>query len=860
MSLLPPAPAGTDYRKAEYKLRKEDKRGEQYITTGTFKLAAPDRTLEHLHAAPSLILDCDLVDFERGESGTDSQRKAKLRALPQAELDTRIGEQARCVSGIVGRLCGALPTRVVSSGYGVHVYLWLSAADALRVPEVRAANKALMQRVNAEAGFELADPQVHDAGTRILRIPGTMNTKNPAMPRTVVVLQSHDTTHDLERWLTVAPAPAKAVAPAPAPAKAVAPAPAPAKAKAKAKAKAETAPADPFAAAYARASAALAWMLAECPFFVWAQENPEKVGRESWRGGATNIAFLMGEEGRAAFHAFSALDPKQYDAPACDQFYTDALKSAESHGPITYATLAACGGWPGPAPEGERSPAFFASRMVRPAPAPAEADPGGRLFRNPETGAILPVLANFRKLLRADPVYGGGALRHNLLKRRIEHAGKVFKEEEDVEIVEYFADTYRVCFPLAWIGRCVVVEAARNEYCPVRDWLAPLAWDEQSRFVDVLERVLKVAATPLHVAYLRSFFVSAVARVFSTDPQGVKVDTIFVLKGPQGCRKSTFFRILGSPFFSDSDVDLSSKDGKMTVAAAWITEWSEIDHSLTKHVQSAVKAFLTSQSDNFRPPYARMNVDIPRRSIICGTTNQDEFLQDATGSRRFNVLAVSTLIDTELLSSMRDQLWAEAVHLYRTGCSWHLTAEEDALRSVDSVASEVSEVWESTIANYVDQHRMASVTFENVMEGAILKDRAFWTQADKQRVGRALVSIGFARHRGNTPGNRTATYTRAPLAEATNLVPFPRAYPVPTAPSRRTADVPPVYRTADVPPVYRTADVPPPPPPPSHRTPDVWAELFARPAALADAEGYVPSLADAEGYVPSLATKTLWER
>ena len=378
MTALPPPLDGSVYR-----LRVLN--GDQYTTTGTFKPDAPNDKAEHLHAAPSLVLDCDLADFElpKGTKDEIDARKAVLRALPQAELDTRLEPLAPRIAGVVTQLCGAPPSRIVTSGYGVHVYLWLSDADALRVPEVRAANKALMQRVNAAAGFHLADPSVHDAGTRVLRIPGTTNTKNPAMPRPVVMLQSHDTTHDLERWLMVAPQrPAPSV-----PSASMPPAP--------------SAPyvvtSDPFAAAFTREADALAWVLAHCPFFLWAQAHPQDVGRSAWRGAAVNIAALAGEGGRAAFHAFSELDAARYNRSACDQLYADALRSAESHGPITYAVLAEGGDWPGPVPDGARSPAASGRQAVRPAPsAPNLGDPGEGLRRNAKTGAILPCMTRGR--------------------------------------------------------------------------------------------------------------------------------------------------------------------------------------------------------------------------------------------------------------------------------------------------------------------------------------------------------------------------------------------------------------------------------------------------------------------------------
>ena len=763
MTALPPALDGHEYRRRVHN-------GDKYQTTGLFRRGAPQGTLEHLVSAPSLVLDCDLVDFERGEEGTKDERKAELHALPSADLEARIGALASYVSGIVAQICGAPPTRVVSSGYGVHVYLWLAPADALRVPEVRRANAALVKAVNEVSGFTIADPAVHDAGTRILRIPGTTNTKNPAMPRPVVMLQSHDTTHDLERWLTAAPQrPAPSV-----PSASMPPAPsAP-----------YVATSDPFASAFAREADALAWVLAHCPFFRWAQENPQAVGRASWRGAAVNIAALAGEGGRAAFHTFSALDAARYDRSSCDAIYTDALRSAESHGPITYAVLAGGGDWPGPVPDGARSPASSGRQAVRPAPsAPNLGDPGEGLRRNAKTGAVLPTLANLQKLMRDDPTYGGGALRRNLLRRQTEHAGKPYKDESDVRLVEYLDDTYRVPFPLAWIAPVVMAEAREHEYCPVRDWLSGLAWDGACRMIDVLVRVLGVTASPLHVGYLRSFLVGAVARVLTTDPRGVKVDTVLVLKGPQGARKSTFFSILGGVFFADSDVDLSSKDGFMSAASAWIIEWAEIDHALSKHQQSAVKKFLTSQVDSYRPPYARATIHEPRRSVIVGTTNEDVFLQDAGGSRRFHVVGVSGIIDTDLLSSMRDQLWAEAVHLYRSGCSWHLDATLDAERVTASEDHQRDGRWDSTIRNWVAQHSIAEVTVDRILIECIIREAGQWTDKDRNDVAISLERLHFQRFRPMVQGVRRGYVFRRsiPPGEASNVVPFP----VPQAPSRK---------------------------------------------------------------------------
>ena len=784
-SALPPAPDGYEYRRRVHN-------GDKYQTTGLFRRGAPQGTLEHLVSAPALVLDCDLANYElpNGTKDEIDARKAVLRALSQAELDTRLEPLAPRIAEVVTQICGAPPTRIVSSGYGVHVYLWLTEADSLRVAEVRSANKALMLRVNAEAGFHLADPAVHDAGTRILRIPGTSNTKNKAVPRPVVVLQSHDTTHDLERWLTVAPAKASTPAPAPAPA----PAKAKAKAKAVAPAPAETAPAetaDPFADAFARPAKALAWMLAEEEFFRWAQAHPEKVGRESWRGAATNIAFLLGEGGRAAFHTFSALDPKQYDAQACDQFYTDALRSAESHGPITYATLAACGDWPGPAPEGERSPAFFASRMVRPAPAPAYADPTDDAARNAMTVQLnkknIPVndLINITVIFRLDPNYGAH-LRYNVRKNRVEWRGEPCGKKEIARAHSYLKRAYGCTFYRPWVAEAMTDIAEEHAYDPVEEYLNERAlWDGAPRRKWFLN-VLGAEPTPLNMAYLTCFLVGAVARALDKNKLGVQMDTALILKGPQGVGKTSIFRALGGAFHRGSRIDLNSKDRFSAVRGPWIVEWTELDETTSNAQPGSIKEFLTTMVDSYRPLYVNDEVEAPRRCVIVGTTNEDQFLRDGTGSRRFHVIETKDEVDTSLITAMRDQIWGEAVHLYRSGTKWWLTKEENELRAGASDTFQVEEVWEDRVRKYVNEssvnrrgeEKLYEITADEILTNCISKEVAHWSTKDRTRIGYILKGLGFSRTKVK---GENSQYMRP--RPAGNVVPLRPIYIPPEAPS-----------------------------------------------------------------------------
>jgi predicted P-loop ATPase len=96
----------------------------------------------------------------------------------------------------------------------------------------------------------------------------------------------------------------------------------------------------------------------------------------------------------------------------------------------------------------------------------------------------------------------------------------------------------------------------------------------------------------------------------------------------------------------------------------------------------AIKAFLTTEVDQYRDPYDHTDRLHPRRCIFAGCCNDIAFLHDDTGNRRFWPITIVNKMSLDFIKYIRenrDQLWAEAVHRYKNGETWYLDARDEAL-------------------------------------------------------------------------------------------------------------------------------------------------------------------------------------
>jgi hypothetical protein len=203
-----------------------------------------------------------------------------------------------------------------------------------------------------------------------------------------------------------------------------------------------------------------------------------------------------------------------------------------------------------------------------------------------------------------------------------------------------------------------------KRFDPVCDYLDAQRWDGRPRLDRWLITYLGAEDTPLNRSIGRKVLVAAVRRVRQP---GCKFDYVMVLEGKQGTGKSTTLRILaGDDNFSDQPIlHLETRAQQEALEGVWIFEISELVGLRRTEIET-VKSFLSKTSDDARPAYGRFRTDQRRRCIFVGTTNDNEYLRDNTGNRRFWPVRTGR-IDLIALKQDRDQLWAEAAAMEKGG-------------------------------------------------------------------------------------------------------------------------------------------------------------------------------------------------
>lgn len=285
---------------------------------------------------------------------------------------------------------------------------------------------------------------------------------------------------------------------------------------------------------------------------------------------------------------------------------------------------------------------------------------GGGQNKDPYPLLIFP---NIARVLRKDP-YFKDTIRKNDFSHFVEvknNQGKWEPLNDDFisQAREYIAENFSCFVKLSkdMITDAIIRVAGDNRVNPPRDYFTSLSWDGVPRLNSWIHHAYGTPDDELNQAIGANWLKGLVKRVMQP---GCQFDEVLALESPQGYRKSTSLRVMGSPWHVETTHSLDNKDFYLLLAQNVIVEFSE-GEIMDRSSVNKIKAEITKTEDQLRPPYERGMVTFKRSCVFAVTTNRLE-LKDDTGNRRWLPVQLQKIADIDWLTKYKDQLYAEAYH------------------------------------------------------------------------------------------------------------------------------------------------------------------------------------------------------
>lgn len=338
----------------------------------------------------------------------------------------------------------------------------------------------------------------------------------------------------------------------------------------------------------------------------------------------------------------------------------------------------------------------------------------------------------------------GSAIKFNDFAGRVEWRGVPLKDEDVIDVRLMIEDAGFE--PHASdVLPALIRHAHDNTYDPVRLYLDNLAWDKKPRLDAWLQTYMGAPAHEILSVFGAKFLIGAVARIYQP---GCQMDNALVFEGKQGAGKTTAVAALfGRENMISSISDFKSKEASIALQGRWVAEIAELA-ALKKSDITEAKKFITETVDQYRPTFGKAIIDRPRRCVFIGTTNENKYLQDQTGNRRWWPVPCGQ-VDVEGIARDRDQLWAEAVHRFNAGEPWWIT-DREILSKAEMVQADraLHDPWEDLIDAWLAENvGVEFITSARLLTEAVKQPGERQTRADEMRVSDIMTGKGWAHER-----------------------------------------------------------------------------------------------------------------
>ncbi|HIA1612817.1 TPA: VapE domain-containing protein [Salmonella enterica] len=303
-------------------------------------------------------------------------------------------------------------------------------------------------------------------------------------------------------------------------------------------------------------------------------------------------------------------------------------------------------------------------------------------------------------------------------------------------------------------------------------WLDELEWDGVPRIDTFYHTHFGTADTAYTRAVSLYMWTALAGRVLEP---GIKADMVPILVGPQGCGKSSGVEALSPDPMFFTEISFAEKDDDLArkMRGRLLAEIGELRGLNTKELES-IKAFVTRTHENWIPKYREFATQFPRRLVFIGTTNEDEFLADKTGNRRWLPVEVSK-VDVQAIRRDLLLLWAEARETFTRSGGIQFRDAERLAASVHEKYT-IKDAWLETVEKWLDTPDMLTeeiprtrkfLRASDVLRDAIGLNPSHIGKREEMRISNVLQKCGYKRVQRRVDGKKMRIFEPASQPDPT---------------------------------------------------------------------------------------------
>jgi hypothetical protein len=247
-------------------------------------------------------------------------------------------------------------------------------------------------------------------------------------------------------------------------------------------------------------------------------------------------------------------------------------------------------------------------------------------------------------------------------------------DEADYARIQYKAEQMGFAkISTAMVRENVLMVCSNNTFDSAIEWGNSLVWDGVPRCETLLQKYFGADDTPYVTA--ASLYIASAMGGRLMEP-GCKADAAIVLVGSQGAGKTVSINALAPMPDTFVEISLHSRDSDLSrhLRGKLVGELAELRGLKSKDAED-IKAWMSRTTEEWVPKYMEFTKTFKRRLTFWGSTNDNQFLNDVTGNRRWLPIKVNNP-KPDLIKQDCLQIWAEAVDIFKNfGVLWQVVQE-----------------------------------------------------------------------------------------------------------------------------------------------------------------------------------------